>query len=663
MKDKIIYTIKKQSLIILFIVLALLIDLTGVCVTSGKFYIRYPAMYISVIGLIAAVALFISSQKARFVYLSVALSVIYLLDAVFIVIYDMTGTMFEFSMLSLKHDAMNIVESVPINFAFSFVSLFLLTSYFIFGSYVHAKLPVPEKGRKRLVIQSSVLAAILLAHALTIGFTDFSKARALVDKIYESSENAYVDYGIIGNFTTEMYGGLFATRNVPLDEEEAQDLNDFVYGQTSVTTDYTGAAEGYNVVTVLCESFEWFSFMADISKYPNAFNCSEEILRELYPNLYEFYDNSIVANNFHALEKTDISENLSIIGNYPLEAFINYDYPENTLSYSLPNILKNLYGVSSNSFHDGTNTFYNRNVHHVNALGFDSFTSAEAMGFDNELKRLGETNRDGEMIRNCADAMFPTDRRFNTYITTISMHGQYTYRENFAQYYDKLDEYGLLPVQKGLDSDSQAATALRYYCAAAMELDDAVGEIMSQLRTRKSTDGTPLIENTLVVLFGDHYSYYQQVTNYAKNIYNSKTENYTELYRIPLMIKVGDMSGQTVVDKFCCTADILPTILDLLGIKYYSNLYYGHSIFDSEESILYSRAYDKFITDKVVFVSINKTIYSDPDVDEVYMAEIEQRAREIMFKTENVMKIFKHDFFAGTEGDEFNLKMRELNHL
>ena len=661
MKDSVKKFLHTNCLILVYLALAFLIDLTGVCVTSGKFYIRNPLMFLTVIGMLAVVAAFISSQKARFVFLSVVLSVLYLMDVVFIVIYDMTGTMFEFSMLSLKHDAMNIVESVPINFAFSFVSLSLLTGWFIFGTYIQKTLPAPARGRGRLVAQSAVMAAVLLVHGLTIGFTDFSKARALVDKIYESSENAYVDYGIIGNFTTEMYGGLLS-RTTPLDEEDIAGLTDFIYAETSPETEYTGAAEGYNVVTVLCESFEWFSFMADLADYPNGFGCTEETLRALYPNLYEFYDNSVVATNFHALEKTDISENLSIIGNYPLEAFINYAYPENTLPYSLPNVLKNLYGVSSNSFHDGTNTFYNRNVHHVNALGFDSFTSSEAMGFDtDEPGHLGEANRDGEMIRSCADEMFPTDRRFNTYITTISMHGQYTYRENFRHYYDKLDEYGLMPLYEGLDAESQAANALRYYCAAAMELDDAVGEIMKELRTRTTADGTPLIDKTLVVLFGDHYAYYQQVTNYTKDIYNSKADNYTELYRIPFMIRIGDRKGQTRIDKFACTADILPTILDLLGIRYYSNLYYGHSLFDPEESILYSRAYDKFITDKIVFVSINNPVYAAPDVDEVYMADIEQRARKIMTKTENVMNIFRHDFFAGEAGERFNRSMRELN--
>lgn len=652
--------IKTNCLIFLFILLAVLIDLTGVCVTSGKFYIRNPLMLLSIVGMLAVTAGFIRSQRARHIFLSTALAVLYLLDTVFILIYDMTGTMFEFSMLALKHDAMNIVESVNINFTFSFVSLLLLIGYIIFGSYVYKRIPAPIKHRSLLAVQSAALACVLLAHGLIIGFTDFTRVRALVNKIYSDSENAYVDYGILGNFTTEMYGGLLANRVLPLTNQEIGQLNDFIYEKTSPQTAYTGIADGYNVVTVLCESFEWFSFMRNAATYPNGFQCDESVLRTLYPNLYEFYDSSVVATNFHALEKTDISENLSIIGNYPLEVFINYSYPKNELPYSLPNVLKNLYGVRSNSFHDGTNTFYNRNIHHVNALGFESYTSAEAM-FGEEQKSLGETNRDGEMIRACADAMFPTDRRFNTYITTISMHGQYVHRPNFEKYYEKLKDIMLLP--EGFDADSQAAQALWYYCASAMELDDAVGEIMKELRTRKDANGTPLLDKTIVVLFGDHYAYYQQVTNYAKDIYSSKDENYTELYRVPLMIKVGNMQAadKKEISKFSCTADILPTILDLLGIRYYSNLYYGHSLFDQTESILYSRAYDKFVGEKVVFTSIKKPLYKRADADEAYMSAVENRARDVMLKTEKVMDIFKHDFFQGENGDLFRTKMKALN--
>ena len=54
-----------------------------------------------------------------------------------------------------------------------------------------------------------------------------------------------------------------------------------------------------------------------------------------------------------------------------------------------------------------------------------------------------------------------------------------------------------------------------------------------------------------------------------------------------------------MIKKFMCTADIVPTLFDLLGINVYGNLYFGHSAFDIQDSVLYSRAYDMFITDNM----------------------------------------------------------------
>ncbi len=102
------------------------------------------------------------------------------------------------------------------------------------------------------------------------------------------------------------------------------------------------------------------------------------------------------------------------------------------MPYSIPNILKNLYGVESNSFHNGYKTFYNRNEHHTNALGFKSFTAAEDIYEHTEDGGgVGERNLDSVMFETCKQQMFPTDRRFNTYITTITQHGQYAKRDNF----------------------------------------------------------------------------------------------------------------------------------------------------------------------------------------------------------------------------------------
>ena len=60
----------------------------------------------------------------------------------------------------------------------------------------------------------------------------------------------------------------------------------------------------------------------------------------------------------------------------------------------------------------------------------------------------------------------------------------------------------------------------------------------------------------------------------VKDIFDYDTDrNFTDLYNVPLMIRDADLKekvveseGDRFVDKFVCTADLMPTLLDLFGI-------------------------------------------------------------------------------------------------
>ncbi|MDE7394877.1 MAG: sulfatase-like hydrolase/transferase, partial [Clostridiales bacterium] len=424
--------------------------------------------------------------------------------------------------------------------------------------------------------------------------------------------------------------------------------------------------------TILGETFEWMSFMSCFPEsgnddFPNGVPNDAETkakLRTLYPNLYKFYDQSVAMTNFHAREKTDISENLSIIGCYPTEKLTNYDYPKNTVVTSLARTLKAFKPeTAANIFHNGTNNFYNRNVYHPNAVGFDSYTSQDQMvdmGMTSYID-AGERNLDSEMVDTCYEQMFPTDKPFYTYITTITQHGQYEERKNLQKYYDKLDACGLAPMPEENDKDYATKKYFRTYVAAAMELDAAIGRIDYYLETRGLKD------NTIVVLFGDHNAYYYSLSNYVKDITDRDYtcgKNYTDLYRVPFMVRIGNGEHKEYakkIDKFTCTADILPTIYDLLGIKTYSNLLYGQSVFTDSESVLYSRAYDVFFTDKVYFSSLNRIYYKSDDVDATYMTNLEEASRKLLDKTGHTNRIFYCDYFQGEKGNEYYQKLRDLN--
>lgn len=692
MKEKLLYFIKSNFIIWGFWAVMLIIELTGVCVTSGKFYIRNPLMFLSLMAIFTAVLFSIKSHRGRYWCSFALMLALFLIDLLFIIVYELSGATFDFSMLKLRGDAMTIVESIPVNFAYAAATGLSISAFMVLSNYYMKKAPKPKRIMPYGVI-AGLMALVLVFHGSMAYVENRNYNPAdLSNRLYSSDSGSYSDRGIVGNFVDELYKGAFFSK-VPLGD--AQELEDYIYKTTNTPSPMFGKAEGYNLITVLGESFEWFSFMANLTdagqtdSYPNGFRLSfpdktdaeiEVILRKLYPNLYRLYDTSVVGLNHHSREKTDISENHSIIGNYPTDCLLNYDYPENTIPYSVPNVLNSLYGVESYSFHDGEYTFYNRSKHHENALGFKKYKASEQMAeekpdvFTDYGWSNNEHNLDSQMIDACHEEMFPADRRFNTYITTISMHGQHDFRSNFEPYYRQLIDAGIAQYYYNDDYDPEEdpdpIDALKnnnpfiHYAAAALEFDKAIGRIFHWLETTiNPATNEPLIENTLLVVFGDHNAYYQSLGDNVKQLYlgDHNDRNYTDLYRVPLMIHVGNQTEQIKIEKFTCTTDIVPTIFDLLGINFYNNINFGSTIFGDEESIIYSRAYNKFITDKLFFSSINNIKYKSPDADEEYIKTVEEKAKVLLDKTSHVNRIFYYDFLSGDRAETYYARLKELN--
>ena len=714
---------KSNILVWIYFALACLIELTAVFVTSDKFYIRQPWIFLFLQFIMMLILLSIPNNKARHITSYLLLIAFMVVNLVFIVIFEMTETIFDYGMFNLRNDGMAILESVPINFAFFSISMLAIALYIVFGGrYVrHAENP--------LSIRWYAVPSVLVV-MLGLGITLYSNNKGFEEdvqaKLYRSSEASYCEYGAVGNFINEFIKGSFFAK-VNLGDE--QQLEDYIYNTDNIYTTNFATDEKFNVVTVLVESLEWHAFTQNLSMYINGhdinypqtvdsktYTSAEQVLRELYPNLYKFYDSSIVMTNFYSREKTDISENLSFLGSYPTNAYVNYDFGNNEMATTMANTLKGLdEDITCNSFHNGSYTYYNRNKELISA-GFDSYTATEQMKDKGmiDYSAKGERNLDKDMIDTCADDMFPTDKRFYTYITSITMHGQYTYRKNLAErgYYDKLNKFGITE-QKGNSFNAFNHNNFYYYCACVMEFDYALGEIMEQLNNRVDKNGTKLIDNTILLLFGDHNTYYSSLSNYVKDIQDTNDDNYTNLFRVPCMVyypkmqnivnylnttmvdevanvltaQYGDVMDtstilnkarekvasrykitktnngvQILVKKFMCTADILPTLFDLCGINVYGNLYFGHSVFDVEVSVLYSRAYDMFITDSIYFVSLNNIKYirqnvTENDValsyadlldydQEEHINQVEKECKILLEKLSVCNRIFYNDYFA-----------------
>ncbi len=691
----------ENLIVLLYFLFAVVLEVTAVFVVEGTPFLSRPFLSLGLLFFVCGIVLIVKNNYARTIICGVMLLLQMILDIVFEVIFAFTDQYFDLGMLSLRNDAFAILENLPVSYVIFYVGLALTIFLVVYGlrrSYREAKNIEP----KHSVFFYAGLSLAGLATLFISFFTYFPlEAKNKYDEMKEGrSATAYSAYGMIGNLLGEAGKAAFQ-KNTPVHESV---IDDFIYEKVSTPTEYFGIAKDKNVVVILAESLEWYTFLRGNTaysgnlegEYPNALDIPQEVLDELYPNLTYYYRNSVVMTNFHSREKTDISETLSIMGAYPTGAYVNYDYPENTIPYTLPNIVKaqETGNMCARSFHNGFKSFYNRQEAHA-ALGFEKVNGLlspvdmydmEKMSDEREKEGYpstfteymdnGERNLDSEMVETAKDLMFPTDQRFYTQITTLTMHGMYYDRvnmrkENNTKLAEKLT---LLEQYKPLDPEMENfdnAELLYYYMTTGLEFDYMLGCMRADLEEKE------LLDDTVIVLFADHNAYYQGMSGYVKDIADYDTENkFTDLYNVPFMIWDKDLvkeiqsRGQArVIDKFTVTADIVPTLMDLLGIRYYENLYYGHSVFSPTTSVLYSRAYDIFIGEGLVrrsvkgeFYRYQGTLENGKQITKGAIEEFEKEGDLLVEKIKYCDFIFRQDHFGNKENyQRFQEKMQELN--
>lgn len=619
----------------------------------------YPLVFFCLLGTL--IMLFKSSRK-KVVFGSIILFLQIVSNIGFLYLYDSNGTFFEWAMFNQRNDAYATIEEFALRWNLLIILLVLYASYITICVLIHKFIYKAKYFvyRPTIFAKRAILASLIIAFTLTACIPITTAVSSVDDNyvqkyLYGSADNKYQQYGMTSNAVYELFNGTIADALVDYDTEG---VNDFIFkGQNPYlkTTEYNGISKENNLVLVLVESFEWFAFFAPESNY-----LTEEQSLALYPNLNKFLSESVYANNFYAREKTDTSELLALVGNNPTGKFTNYDFPNNEFPWSLPNMFRenaisNGYTYSTDSsesqisvrsFHQNDGEFYNRKVLHE-SIGFDSFTAIEDMEEFGVIDMWsqddveGERNPDSITMDKMRYEMLPNDKeQFMTFWITFAMHGYYKEkRPSFTEYYNLMDEYNAFP-----EGISEKDDYIRTYAAAVMDFDKALGIMMDTLEKQGQ------LEDTTIVLFSDHNCYYSNLSYYAKGI---NERHNSEVYRIPFMIydqKLKDAyvanEGSNVITKFTTTSDIIPTIYDLFGIKCYKNLFYGSSMFDKKvESIIFSRAYEIFITDKLICYSVEGLKYKSPDFTEADLIDFEKRATTHLEKQHIIDKIYYNNYF------------------
>ncbi len=425
-----------------------------------------------------------------------------------------------------------------------------------------------------------------------------------------------------------------------------------------------GACEGQNVVMIMMESFEWYAISPELTPtlYALAKGYDFGTLEDGYKNFnfydfvkedgdtfttllrkdytYEdgeytkiddvdlFEDTTLFDNygytlvNYYSKSKTDYSETSSILGNYPYnESFtthggiLGYDsqnlYSNIDYCFSLPNMLKDNEVVEvANYMHSYNSTFYGRDTL-IKQFGFDYTKFLDGMSDEiSKGDRLSHATIDSEVMEyylsESNDYRFiPEDKSFLSFYTSVTTHGEYTENPLLSKHYEFLDSIDYLGKHESGKQNSIGLTAeqegyVRTYLASALDTEYMVTILVDYLMKNG------LFDDTTIVLFSDHQSYYDQMDLYYKSAYFSDKsgefsspiywerdteygENYgidsQDRYKVPAIIYstrldnavVGGSMGHYVT-KLTCAFDLPVTIMCLLGVEYNPAMYLGYPV-------------------------------------------------------------------------------------
>ncbi len=344
--------------------------------------------------------------------------------------------------------------------------------------------------------------------------------------------------------------------------------------------EYTGYFEGKNLIFITLEGF-----------------CSQAIIPELTPTLYEMANGGFVFHNFYNSVwggSTSTGEYANLTGLFYNKVKCMRDYI-GTEGHYMPFTLGNQFtalGYSTYAFHANSYTYYGRDKSHPN-LGYTY------LGIGNGLENL--TNKKGESFASrfkissnsvkpwptsdafTAEVTIPTlieaaaDGPFHAYYMSISGHANYSFSGN-AQSKAHREEVEAYCAAKGLDYSSN----VKAYLACQIEVELMMQTFLAEL------GAAGILDDTVFVLTADHFPYGLTNVELAQ-LYGLPSDGIRsnfDLYRNSLIIWSSSMEGPVTVDVPCSAIDILPTVSNLFALPYDSRLMMGVDVFSDQEPLV-----------------------------------------------------------------------------
>lgn len=379
----------------------------------------------------------------------------------------------------------------------------------------------------------------------------------------------------------------FETLMASTDNAEIQQLDQYFASLTPTTKNaYSGMFEGYNLIILCCESYSPYLVSEELT--PMLYKLSHEgfVFKNFYNTICDNTSNSEYVLNMSLLPDVSLYSDGSgeVVNTFTMSK-------NNTLPFCYGNRLKKE-GYRTYAFHNFVGTYYNRDETHTN-MGFDFVYMKNGFVYEYSCptsdRNLVSQAKDFLFTRNEAGEIEP----FVSYFLTFSGHMPYNFTP--AEHWFTGNDIAIK--NQDVVAELPYSDKAKAYLAAQVELEYALEDLMEALEQEN------LLENTLIVVTGDHYPYALGI-NTLSEIAGHPLDSEFDKYKGSFILWSGSMEETVEIDTPCCTLDIMPTLYNLLGVDYDSRLLMGTDIFSdgNHMAILMDRS---FVTDAVRYNANN----------------------------------------------------------
>lgn len=446
--------------------------------------------------------------------------------------------------------------------------------------------------------------------------SDYGRVQS-AEAAYDNMFNAHRTYQVCGIFQTAVKD-IYKTCIFPITpaylraQSEAREQIDAYFDTRPETgeNEMTGVFRDKNVVLVLMESMDdWM-----IGEHTPTL---EKLMAEGI-HFTRFYTPGYGGvRTFNSEFCVNTGSFLSTSGGYA------FDYVTNNFDQSLASLLVDE-DYSAMEYHYNDPSFYSRGVFST-AMGYEAY-----MGYQPYAESAASDELyDDQFLFDCdalSDSFFREGKKLN-FIITRSAHLSYKYNEVLS--YWGLKKY---PRYRGLTGNEETDCA---YLKARL-VDDLFARLLQELEARGE------LENTVIVGVTDHYTYGYKDEKSLLEL--SGVDDKLLLEKTPCFIWSAGMEPMEV-DKVLNTSDLLPTLLNMLGVES-PYRYMGRDAFDdsydgfvpfSNGSWIYGDvAYDAG-TDKLISIS-----GSQQTVTAAQQSQLAQRVQDFV-RTNNL--ILETDYY------------------